>query len=87
MCTLFKLTILFFYVNFLKTPQQPKEPRKTSMTLLLNETKDAIIIVSLFLAGFTVSYKLQKVCSDLKHYSRQKFFKTALDTCKKMKMH
>lgn len=45
-------TILFFcYVNFLKTPQQPKEPRKTSTTLLLNETKDAIIIVSLFVTG------------------------------------
>lgn len=54
-------TILFFcYVNFLKKPQQPKEPRKTSMTLLLNETKDAIIIVFLFLASFRVSYKLQK---------------------------
>ena len=45
---------------FFKKPQQPKEPRKTSMTLLLNETQDAIIIVSLFLAIFRISYYLQK---------------------------
>lgn len=55
-------TILFFVMLIFlkKTPATEKAKKNFDDTVAENETKDAIIIVSLFLASFTVSYKLQK---------------------------
>lgn len=55
-------TILFFVMLIFlkKTPATEKAKKNFDDPVAQNETKDAIIIVSLFLASFTVSYKLQK---------------------------
>lgn len=54
-------TILFFVMLiFLKNPATEKAKKNFDDPVAENETKHAIIIVSLFLASFTVSYKLQK---------------------------